>query len=688
MSKDLLLEIGTEEIPAHAMPGMLKELGENAKKALKELRLAHGAVRTLGTPRRLALVVEGLAEKQEDVAEEKRGPSVQVAFDAAGKPTKAAEGFARGQGLKAQDLVVRDGYVYALIEEAGESAEKVLAKMLPELISGLPLPNSMRWGDLDFRFIRPLRWLVALYGDRIVPFELAGVKSGNTSRGHRFLSTGDFTIEDAAHYEEACEKAFIIVDPARRKALIEEGLVEAAKAHGGTAEITPNLLEEVLYLVEYPTALAGSFEDKYLALPPDAVITPMRDHQRYFPVKSADGKLLPLFLTVRNGGKEYLETVQHGNERVLRARLADAQFFFDEDRKKSLAEHLEKLKTVVFQEGLGTVYDKSLRLEKLAGKIADAIDANDAEKKAAMRAALLSKADLVTGMVTEFTELQGVMGKEYARLDGEGEDVALAIDEHYMPRFAGDAQPKTRAGLVVSLADKMDNIVATFSRGLIPTGSQDPFALRRQALGMVHSIIEAGVAISLHDLVDWTMDLLKITDAAVREKMQADVADFMRLRLKNVLAEEGIRYDIADAVLGNVDDVRRVLLAAKAVREQLAAPGMSDAVQAFVRVANLAAKAEKGEVHVDAALFETDEEKELMKAYTSAKSAAESLIEAHDYVGIIDDFKDLAEPINAFFDAVMVMADDEKIRRNRLSLLKGIDDLLREVADFSKIVQA
>ncbi|MFC2741764.1 MAG: glycine--tRNA ligase subunit beta, partial [Selenomonas sp.] len=534
---------------------------------------------------------------------------------------------------------------------------------------------SMRWGDLDFRFIRPLRWLVALYGDQVVPFELARVKSGNTSRGHRFLSTGDFTIEDAAHYEAACEKAFVIVDPARRKALIEEGLVEAAKAHGGTAEITPNLLEEVLYLVEYPTALAGSFEDKYLALPPDAVITPMRDHQRYFPVKSADGKLLPLFLTVRNGGKEYLETVQHGNERVLRARLADAQFFFDEDRKKSLAEHREKLKTVVFQEGLGTVYDKSLRLEKLAGKIADAIGANDAEKKAAMRAALLSKADLVTGMVTEFTELQGVMGKEYARLDGEGEDVALAIDEHYMPRSAGDAQPKTRAGLVVSLADKMDNIVATFSRGLIPTGSQDPFALRRQALGMVHSIIEAGVAISLHDLVDWTMDLLKITDAAVREKMQADVADFMRLRLKNVLAEEGIRYDIADAVLGNVDDVRRVLLAAKAVREQLAAPGMADAVQAFVRVANLAAKAEKGEAHVDAALFETAEEKELMKAYASARSAAESLIEAHDFVGAIDDFKDLAEPINAFFDAVMVMADDEKIRKNRLALLKGVDDL-------------
>lgn len=687
MSKDLLLEIGTEEIPAHAMPGMLKELGENAKKALKELRLTHGIVRTLGTPRRLALIVEGLAEKQEDVAEEKRGPSVQVAFDADGKPTKAAQGFARGQGVQAEALVTKDGYVYALVQETGERTEKVLEKMLPELIVGLPLPNSMRWGDLDFRFIRPLRWLVALYGEQVVPFELARVKSSNTSRGHRFLSTGDFTIQDAAHYEEACEKAFVIVDPARRKAEIEEGLVKEAKAHGGIAEITPNLLEEVLYLVEYPTALSGSFEDKYLALPPDAVITPMRDHQRYFPVKAADGRLMPLFLTVRNGGAEYLATVQHGNERVLRARLADAQFFFDEDRKKSLEEHMEKLKTVVFQEGLGTVYEKSLRLEKLAAKIAGAIGASDAEKKAAERAARLSKADLVTGMVTEFTELQGVMGKEYARLDGESEDVALAIDEHYMPRFAGDALPKTCAGLVVSLADKMDNIVATFSRGLIPTGSQDPFALRRQALGMVHSIIEAGVTVSLRELVNWTMDLLAIQDAAVREKMQADVADFMRLRLKNVLAEAGIRYDIADAVLGDIDDVRRVMLAAEAVRAQLAAPDMAAAVQAFVRVANLAAKAE-GEARIDEALFETEEEKELMKAYASAKSAAESLVEAHDYVGIIDDFKDLAEPINAFFDAVMVMAEDADVRRNRLSLLKSIDCLLREVADFSKIVQA
>ena len=686
MSKDLLLEIGTEEIPAHAMPGLLQELGERAEKALVELRLAHGGVRTLGTPRRLALIVEGLAEKQADVAEEKRGPSVQVAFDAAGKPTKAAEGFARGQGVKAEELVTRDGYVYALVQETGEPAEKVLEKLLPELICGLPLPNSMRWGDLDFRFIRPLRWLVALYGEEVVPFELARVKSGNTSRGHRFLSTGDFTIQDAAHYEEACEKAFVIVDPVRRKALIEQGLAEEAKAHGGTAEITPNLLEEVLYLVEYPTALAGRFEEKYLALPPEAVITPMRDHQRYFPVKAADGSLMPLFLTVRNGGAEHLQTVQHGNERVLRARLADAQFFFDEDRKKSLEEHLEKLKTVVFQEGLGTLYDKSLRLEELAGRIADALGASAAEKKAAQRAAKLAKADLVTGMVMEFTELQGVMGKEYARLDGEGEEVALAIDEHYMPRFAGDELPQTKAGIIVSLADKMDNIVATFSRGLIPTGSQDPFALRRQALGLVNSIIKAELSLSLVDLVSWAMDLLALKETKAREKMQTDVADFMRLRLKNVLGEAGIRYDVADAVLGDIDDIGRVVLAAKAVQEQLSAPDMAKAVQSFVRAANLAAKAEAAEI--DESLFETDEERELMKAYTSANSAAESLLEAHDYIGAIDDFKDLADPIDAFFDGVMVMADDAAVRRNRLALLKAIDGLLRQVADFGKIVQA
>ena len=685
MSKDLLLEIGTEEVPAHVMPGILSQLKENAAKAFKELRLDYTEIRTLGTPRRSALFVKGLAERQPDVSSENRGPSVQIAFDADGNPTKAAQGFARGQKVDAKDLVVKDGYVYAMVHEEGKAAAELLQTVLPELICGLSFPNNMRWADLEFKFIRPLRWIVALYDKEVIPFEVAEVKSGRVSRGHRFLSEGDFAIADADSYEKACEEQFIIVDQDKRKAMIREQIEETARENGGRAEITEDLLEEVLYLVEYPTALCGKFEDKYLKLPPEAVITPMRDHQRYFPVKDAAGKLLPLFITVRNGGREYLETVQHGNERVLRARLDDAQFFFDEDRKKSLEQHMDKLKTVVFQVGLGSIYDKAGRLVKLADKISDALQVSAEDKKNAMRAAKLAKADLVTGMVCEFTELQGIMGREYALLDGESPAVAAAIDEHYMPRFAGDAQPQTTAGRIVSIADKIDNIVATFSRGLIPTGSQDPFALRRQALGMVNMMIEAKYRVSLSALVAAEMDLLGIGDAEACAKMQADAADFIRLRLKNVLADAKIRYDVVDAVLQDVDDIYAVYLRALALAKALD-KDMTKTIQAFVRAGNLAKKA-KGTA-IDAALFNTAEEKALYQAYTSAQSAVDSLVKGQDYLGAIDALSDLAAPIDAFFDGVMVMDKDEKIRSNRLGLLKSVDDLLRRVADFSKLVLA
>lgn len=542
----------------------------------------------------------------------------------------------------------------------------------------------MRWGDLDFKFIRPIRWFVALYGADVIPFELANVKSGRTSRGHRFLSQGDFEIADAKSYEKACEENFIIVDQDKRKQMIREQIEAVAKANGGQAEITEDLLEEVLYLVEYPTALCGKFEEKYLQLPPEAVITPMRDHQRYFPVKTAEGKLLPLFITVRNGGKEYLETVQHGNERVLRARLADAQFFFDEDRKKSLEEHREKLKTVVFQQGLGTMYEKTERLEKLADFIADAIGADEKAHKHARRAAILSKADLVTGMVTEFTELQGIMGREYAKLDGECEKVAIAIDEHYKPRFAGDSQPQTTAGRIVSLADKIDTIVGTFSLGKIPTGSQDPFALRRQALGLVNMIIEAKYHLSLSAIVAKAMDLYGIEDEKARAKMQQDVADFIRLRLKNVL--ESIRYDVVDAVLADVDDIYAVALRAKAVADYVASTDAAAGVQAFVRVANLAKKAASAEVSAD--LFQTDAERNLFAAYEKASAAVASDIASESYAEAITALAALAAPIDTFFDDVMVMDKDEKIKNNRLGLLKSIDQLVSRIADFTKIVLA
>ncbi len=555
MSKDLLLEIGTEEVPAHAMPGILKQLKENAEKALTELRLEYDSVRTLGTPRRTALLVSGLAERQPDVESERRGPSIALAFDADGNPSKAAQGFARGQKIDPKDLVQKDGYVYAVVHEAGKGTEEILGTLLPDLVNGLNFPNNMRWGDLDYKFIRPLRWLVALYDEKVIEFTVADIKSGRNSRGHRFLGSEDFAFSKAAAYEQECEAQFVIVDQEKRRQLILAQIEEVAKANGGKAEINEDLLEEVIYLVEYPTALCGKFEDKYLKLPPEAVITPMRDHQRYFPVKTADGKLLPLFITIRNGGKEYLETVQHGNERVLRARLADAQFFFDEDRKKSLEQHREKLKTVVFQEGLGTVYDKTERLVQLAEQVAEMLQVSAGEKEKAVRAAKLSKADLVTGMVCEFTELQGIMGREYALLDGEAAEVAQAVDEHYKPRFAGDSEPQTTTGRIISIVDKVDNLVATFSRGLIPTGSQDPFALRRQALGLVNLLITAKAHVSLSALAAADMKLLGIDDTEKQAGLQNSLADFIRLRLKNVLGEAAIRYDVVDAVLADVDDV-------------------------------------------------------------------------------------------------------------------------------------
>ena len=681
MSKDLLLEIGTEEVPAHVMPHLLADLKRLAGDMFAEHRLAYENLRTIGTPRRTALLVTGLAERQEDVSTETRGPSVAIAFDAEGNPTKAGTGFARGQGVEPSELIQRDGYVYASVHEQGAETAQLLAELLPELIRAIPLPNSMRWGDLDFRFIRPIRWIVALYGTDVVPFALANVTSGNTSRGHRTLAPQDFVIASPADYETACEKAYIIVDQERRRAMITEQIAETAKAAGGTAEITPDLLEEVLYLVEYPTALSGAFEEKYLALPAETVITPMRDHQRYFPVKAADGSLLPVFITVRNGGRAHLDVVAHGNERVLRARLADAQFFFDEDRKKPLAEHREKLKTVVFQQGLGSMYEKTERLMGLVTAIVEDLAPDDAAYEVmaedARRAAELSKADLVTGMVTEFTELQGIMGREYALLDGEKPEVARAIDEQYMPRFAGDELPQSALGFALSVADKIDNIVGTFSRGKIPTGSQDPFALRRQALGLVLMLIEHESGLLLSDLVDEACDLYALDEAA-RDKMQADVADFIRLRLKNVLTERGVRYDVQEAVLTDVDLVANVPVCAAHVERLLASDGAETVVQSFVRVGNIARTAEEGAV--DADLFAAPEEGALLAAYENTAA----LFDEGENTLVAD--QELARAIDAFFDAVMVMDKDERIRKNRLTLLKVIDNYLLCTADYSKIV--
>lgn len=684
MAKDLLLEIGTEEVPAHFMSGILAQLKEKATAKFQEMRLDFDEVTTLGTPRRTALLVKNLAETQQGASSEYKGPSTAIAFDKDGNPTKAAIGFARGKKVDVADLVVKDGYVYAVSSEEGKQTVELLPTLLKELVEGLNFPKNMRWGDLDFRFVRPLRWLVALYDEEVIDFTVANVTSGRVSRGHRFLSEGDFTINKASDYEQACKDAFIIVDQEKRRDIIKAQIEEIAKAHNGHAEITEDLLEEVIYLVEYPTALCGTFEDKYLKLPKEAVMTPMRDHQRYFPVLDDNNNLLPLFITVRNGGDYCLDKVQHGNERVLRARLADAQFFFDEDRKHSLYDYVEKLKTVVFQEGLGTIYDKANRLAELSAFIGEKVNATEDEIKTTKRAAILAKADLVSAMVCEFTELQGIMGREYALLDGEGQEVATAIYEHYMPRFAGDAEPASVAGRLVSLADKMDNIVATFSRGLVPTGSQDPFALRRQALGIVHTIIEANYTISISEIADKAMDLLNITDSEKRAEIQKNVAEFFTLRLENVLSDNDVRYDIIDAVLENADEVAGTYAKACVTAQEIASGVLNDAIQAFVRVGNISKKAENNVINE--ALFTLDEEKALYNIYVAVAKDVETALNNKDYKTAIDKMQELTAPINNFFDNVMVMDKDEQIKNNRLALLKNIDTLIKSVADFGKIV--
>ena len=735
MAKDLLFEIGTEEIPARFMPDALFRLAVLADKALAEKRISHGTVRTLGTPRRIVLLIDSVADTQTDQTARKKGPSTKMAFDADGKPTKAVEGFARGAGANVADLIVEDGYVYAVLHENGQAVAGLLPELLLGLVEALNFPKNMRWGDQDFKFVRPIHWLVALHGSEILPVTVAGIKAGRVSRGHRVLGSSAVEIATPADYQAKMKENYVIVDQAERRDLIRQQVEKLALEQGGTATIDDELLEEVLYLVEYPTALCGRFEEKYLDLPAEAIITPMREHQRYFPVFSKEGKLLPVFITVRNGGDDFIDNVRHGNERVLRARLADARFFYDEDRKAPLGDRVEKLKTIVFQEGLGTMYDKVQRLKKLSVMIGKEMGLTGEKLAEVERAAELAKADLVTGMVCEFTELQGVMGREYAKLSGESDAVAEAVFEHYLPRFAGDILPQTPAGRAVAIADKIDNIVTTFSRGKIPTGSQDPYALRRQALGTVNIQIDGKLSLSTVHIILAALDLVGITDVEKRITIIAAMYDFFkqRLNVKNALGDAGIRHDVVDAVLsaGN-NNVYQVWLRANAIMTPAGMAATEKAVEAFTRAANLAQKTEneflmpatnvedirrfwlrvkemaetqgisaeevmvnyitvshrQEEGKIDTSLFEAPEEEALFEAYQSARTRIEALTKLMDYVGVLEVVAEIAAPIDAFFTSVMVMVDNEKVRNNRLALLRAITGLTTGIVNLSKIVPA
>lgn len=682
---NLLYEIGTEEMPAQYMPGILKEYQELAGKKLAEARIPFSTVKVYGTPRRMAFLAEGVAEKQEDSNVESKGPSLKIAFDKDGNATRAAQGFARGQGVDVKDLVQKDGFVYAVKHLAGKKTEELLPAILDDILHSLNFPKTMRWADYDFGFVRPFRWMVALLDDKVIPVEANDVKSGREARGHRFLSNHLITIPDAAAYEKTMEDNFVMVDVDKRRETIRKQIEDLAVAEGGKAAISPDLLEEVTFLVEYPTALCGHIDDKYLRLPDCAIITPMRDHQRYFPMFDKDGKLMPKFITVRNGGKEHLDIVTHGNERVLRARLDDAVFFFDNDRKKSLAQHREGLHEVAFQHGLGNMYDKTERLQKLCDELVKATGL-DADAKAVERAALLSKADLVTGMVTEFTELQGTMGKEYALLDNEGEKVAQAIGEQYMPRFAGDELPQSNEGRILAVADKLDNIVATFSRGMAPTGSQDPYALRRQALGILNIVADGDVHFPLRAVLAETLKNLPV-EVENEARLLDEVADFFAQRAKNMLLDKGVRYDVVDAVLAapGLDDLADIFVRADALSAYLETEKAADSIQAFTRVENIS-KNNVVEAPVDAALFQDAAEKALYEAVKKVAAASAPLAADRKYADLLAANDELAAPVNAFFDAVMVMDKDEKVKNNRLALLNQVKKQVNQVADLSQLV--
>ena len=650
--KKLLFEIGTEELPANYIAD----------------------VTVLGTPRRLAVLVSGVEETQADSTEEFKGPAVNIAFKD-GEPTKAAQGFARGKGVDVKDLVVKDNYIYAVKHIQGRATAELLPHVLQEILTNIPFPNHMRWADFDFRFLRPIHWLVALFGTEIVPVSITDIQSDRYTMGHRFLSNKKIEIPVADDYEKILEENFVIADQDKRREMIRQQITELAREEGGEIEIAADLLEEVNYLVEYPTPLCGKFEEKYLALPEAAIITPMRDHQRYFPVRGKDGKLLNKFIAVRNGGKAFLENVTHGNERVLRARLSDAEFFFNEDRKQKLEAYEEKIKTVVFQEGLGNMYDKSQRLEKLVEMIhfgqQSRVPLDDLK-----RAARLSKCDLVTGMVTEFTELQGVMGREYARLDGEKADVCEGIFEQYLPRFAGDILPKTEIGRILSIADKVDNIVATFSRGKAPTGSQDPFALRRQALGIINILLDSQKHMDMAKVVGASILLLKVPMEDVKE-LATQIIEFIRLRFRNLLLEQKIRYDVIDAVLADErnNDLYDLYLRAQALNEYVAGDKAADMIQAATRVNNLSSKAETV-LPVNESLFKVEAEKALYAVVRKLDTDMIPLTVRCDYAKALNILSELNAPVNKFFDDVMVMDKDEDVKNNRLSLLCLVKDLV------------
>lgn len=685
--KDFLIEIGLEELPARFVTDAIEQLQTKIQKWFDEKKIGYTDIQKYSTPRRLAIVVTDVNEMQADTEEEAKGPAKKIALDAEGNWSKAAIGFARGQGVSVEDIYFKEikgvEYVHVTKFTKGQQVKELLVE-LKDIITSLTFPKNMRWANNDMRYARPIKWMIALFGNEVIPFSITNVETGNKTRGHRFLGT-QVEIAEPAQYQQKLEEQFVIADSEKRKQMILSQLQQLERENGWVIPVDEDLLEEVNNLVEYPTALFGKFEEEYLELPDRVLITSMKEHQRYFPVKKQAGELLPFFVTVRNGSDHGIATVARGNEKVLRARLADAAFFYREDQTKEIDDCLKKLETIVYHEEIGTLAEKVSRVRGLTDSISTALQIDESTKKLADRTAEIAKFDLVTGMVYEFPELQGYMGERYARIKGEDEAVAVAINEHYMPRHAEDRVPSSEIGAIVSVAEKMDTIIANFAINNIPTGSQDPYALRRQASGIVQILLEKKWPVSLESIIDLGLEPIVLQGIAKREaaEIKADLISFFEARMKHLLSEKEVRYDLIDAVLtGEIGVVSSLVNRALVLDKAKGEDGFKETMEALSRVMNIAVKLEDAP-KVAVELFENDYEKALYNAFVTMKEQYELTSDEEKHYGLL---ASLQGAIEQFFDHTMVMADDEALRHNRLSLMKEVADVIQSFAYMNKVL--
>ena len=701
---ELLIEIGVEELPYQFIAPALAVLKESAEQMLKDHRLAFQSARILGTPRRLTLVVEGLATQQTYVVKEAMGPSKAVAFDPAGQPTRAATGFAAGQGVAVQDLQIRrtpkGEYLFSVKQEQGRSAKVVLKELLPQLIAKLSFPKAMKWNNTGARFARPVRWLVALYGGATLPIAVAGITAGNRTEGHRVLgSAKGITVRDSESYLKRLERQGVTPDPQRRRRMIEEQIATLCKKTGFTLNVDGDLLDQAVYTTECPNAIIGSFKPAYLEVPQEILITSMKEHQGFFSLMHKEtGKLVPHFIAVANNRAKDMGLIREGNERVLAARLADAKFFFDEDRKVRLEDRVKKLAGVTFHQKLGTMAQKQERLEKLVTIVAPLLNPgaeNNETINQCRRAAKLSKTDLLTGVVGEFPELQGIMGGEYAAHDKEQEAVSLAIREQYFPRSIDGALPKTVVGQALSLADRLDALAAFFHVGLVPTGSEDPFALRRHATAIVRIILESGLRLDLGECIRHARTIV-INDgfkgvAGSEQEGSRRIVEFIFERVRHYgRVVHALRDDVIEAVLkpahGKTLDLVDLVLRMKALESVTTKPEFDPLIVGFKRAHRLVEKEQWDRKPVDRARFEHPTESALYQATAKERDTMMSAMTCGEYGQALDALVRLKPAIDAFFTAVMVNAEDPAVRSNRLSLLQEVDDFFNSFADFSQIV--